>query len=217
MKLKNKPDRSGERVNPNMRTERLLDRLLDAASAFFMEKGYEATSMVEIARSAHASKETFYRHFPTKDELFRAVVLRRANLMAAEFSEVLISNETPARALTAVGELILSRLVTIEGSALHRVVAMERERFPDLSEAYFAAGPKRIRASLAEYMEKEAAKGDLRKLEGQVAARQFFDLVAADVLLGSAISARAAPSKAEMKKLVKEAVDCFLHGYHSSS
>jgi AcrR family transcriptional regulator len=44
--------------------------LLNAVTKFFMEKAFEATIMGQIAKQAHASTETFYRHFPTKETLF---------------------------------------------------------------------------------------------------------------------------------------------------
>ena len=42
------------RTKSEIRTERVTNRLLDAASKFFMERGFEATSMGEIARYARA-------------------------------------------------------------------------------------------------------------------------------------------------------------------
>ncbi|MFI6455154.1 TetR/AcrR family transcriptional regulator [Streptosporangium amethystogenes] len=51
-------------------------RLLEAAFAAFAEHG-ASVSVREIARRAGVSTGTFSRHFPTKEELFRAVVLNR--------------------------------------------------------------------------------------------------------------------------------------------
>jgi AcrR family transcriptional regulator len=80
-----------ERSKTELRTELLLDRLLDAATRVFMEKGFDATSMGAIAKQAHASTETFYRHFPTKEELFERVLLRRTEFLKGELNSVLLS------------------------------------------------------------------------------------------------------------------------------
>ena len=93
----------------------MTNRLLDAASKFFMERGFEATSMGEIASYARASKETFYRHFPGKEDLFIAVVIRGAKMVAAELSAVLLSHERPEKALAAFQELFLDRILSAEG------------------------------------------------------------------------------------------------------
>ena len=49
-------------------------RLLDAALATFLRFGFRKTSMEEVARAAHLSRQGLYLHFPTKEELFRATV-----------------------------------------------------------------------------------------------------------------------------------------------
>src|ERR1700727_3234856 len=110
------------RTKSEIRTERVTNRLLDAASKFFMEQGFEATSMGEIARYARASKETFYRHFPGKEELFRAVVIRGARIVAGELSAVLLTHETPEKALAAFGELFLDRMLSAGCVSFHRLM-----------------------------------------------------------------------------------------------
>ena len=52
--------------------------LLDAALALFVEKGFAATRSEEIAARAGVAKGTLYRYYPSKDELFKAMV--RENL-----------------------------------------------------------------------------------------------------------------------------------------
>jgi len=49
-------------------------RLLDAALATFVRFGFRKTSMEEVARAAHISRQGLYLHFSTKEELFRAAV-----------------------------------------------------------------------------------------------------------------------------------------------
>ena len=204
-----------EQTRAEARTEQLTNRLLEAATKLFMEKGFEATSMVEIARHAHASKETFYRYFPTKEELFREVVYSRAKLFVEEMSAVLVSHDPPAKALTSFGELMLGRILTIEATALHRILSMERERFPELRGVFHEKGPARVHAALSRYLAEQVAKGTLRKMSPAVAARQFFDLVAAEMLTNVNIAGRPNPTKAQLRRRVKEAVDCFLYGYVS--
>ena len=203
------------RTRSEIRTERVTNRLLDAASKFFMERGFEATSMGEIARYARASKETFYRHFPGKEDLFRAVVIRGAKLVAAELSAVLLTHETPEKALAAFGELFLDRILSAGSVSFHRIMMMERERFPELIQSLRAAGRERVRASLIRYLDEQVARGRLRKMDTAVGARQFLDLVAAEMIMAATRCGRPKPSNAQIRQRVKEAVDCFLHGYQA--
>ena len=203
------------RTRSEIRTERVTNRLLDAASKFFMERGFEATSMGEIARYARASKETFYRHFPGKEDLFRAVVIRGAKLVAAELSAVLLTHETPEKALAAFGELFLDSMLSAGSISFHRIMMMERERFPELIQSLRAAGRERVRASLIRYLDEQVARGRLRKMDTAVGARQFLDLVAAEMIMAATRCGRPKPSKAQIRKRVKEAIDCFLRGYQA--
>ena len=203
------------RTKSEIRTERVTNRLLDAASKFFMERGFEATSMGEIARYARASKETFYRHFPGKEDLFRAVVIRGARMVAGELSAVLLTHETPEKALAAFGELFLDRILSTDSISFQRMMMMERERFPGLGQSLRADGRERVRASLARYLEEQVARGRLRKMDPAVGARQFLDLVAAEMIFAATRCGRPKPSKAQIRQRVKEGIDCFLHGYRA--
>jgi TetR/AcrR family transcriptional regulator, mexJK operon transcriptional repressor len=204
------------RTKAEIRTERVTNRLLDAASKFFMERGFEATSMGEIARYARASKETFYRHFPGKEDLFRAVVIRGARMVAGELSAVLLTHETPDKALAAFGELFLDRILAKDSISFQRMMMMERERFPELVQSLRADGRERVRASLARYLDEQVARGRLRKMDTAVGARQFLDLVAAEMIFAATRCGRPKPSKAQIRQRVEEAIECFLRGYQAS-
>ncbi len=53
-----------------------LDSLLDVAVAVFNERGYEATSMEELAGRLGVTKSAIYHHVPRKDELLRLALDR---------------------------------------------------------------------------------------------------------------------------------------------
>ena len=65
--------------------------ILDAALKLFSEKGYSRTSMQEIAREAEFAVGTLYKFFPTKKDLYEALVLENARkihqLMMTAFEE----------------------------------------------------------------------------------------------------------------------------------
>jgi TetR/AcrR family transcriptional repressor of mexJK operon len=213
MRTKNNAMLLEELPKGETRTEQLTQRLLEAATQLFMEKGYDATSMGEISARAHASKETFYRHFPTKDELFRAVVIRQAEMIARDLGSMLLVHDPPEKALTTFGEFMLTRMMTKDTIAFHRLLGMAKERFPELLQLYRTTGPRRVRDAMAKYLADQMAQGKLRKMDPDVAARQFFDLAAAEMIMNASISGVVNPSKAVIEQRVKEAVDCFLHGY----
>ncbi|GAA3227527.1 TetR/AcrR family transcriptional regulator [Nonomuraea helvata] len=80
-------------------------RVLQAAEAVFSAEGM-AVPLDEIARRAGVGAGTVYRHFPTKEALFEAVIHERIEQFAEE-ARALSAAERPGEAFTA----FLTRLV----------------------------------------------------------------------------------------------------------
>lgn len=54
------------------------NRILDNAERLVLEQGFAATSVDEVIAAAKSSKGAFFNHFPTKNDLARALVARYA-------------------------------------------------------------------------------------------------------------------------------------------
>ena len=73
---------------PTRRQRRRLEielRLLDASKRLFIEKGYDETTVAEIAETADVAYGTFFNYFPAKSDLLAAMGEREV----AELSEQL--------------------------------------------------------------------------------------------------------------------------------
>jgi AcrR family transcriptional regulator len=67
------------------------ERLLDAARAAFLEDGVDGTPSPRIARLAGVGTTTLYRHFPSRDELHRALferLSRESRVVASRAAEI---------------------------------------------------------------------------------------------------------------------------------
>jgi TetR/AcrR family transcriptional regulator, mexJK operon transcriptional repressor len=197
---------------PKSRSETKTDLLLETAAKFFLEKGFEGASVGEIARAAHASKETFYSRYATKEELFRAVMLRQTESISDVLSTVLLPHEPPEKALNTVGGLVLKRLTSDQFVAMDRALGMEARRFPELAKIFYESGPARLQALLAKYLDTQVAAGRLCQLDSQVAARRFIALVMAEMIKVK-LGIGPKPTKSERDRYVRSAVDFFLRGY----
>jgi outer membrane protein len=82
-------------------------RILDAAESLFAEQGYGATSLRNIIAAAGVNLAAVHYHFGTKEELFAAVVERRAGPVNRERLEMLAQAEREA----AAGRLSVERVV----------------------------------------------------------------------------------------------------------
>ncbi len=82
------------------------EQLLEVARETFGERGYEATSIEEVAARAEVSKPVVYEHFGGKDGLYAGVVDREMRLLLERFESALSSGGSP-RALLERAALVL--------------------------------------------------------------------------------------------------------------
>ena len=94
------------------------DRVLEAALAAFGTEGSDV-SLDEIARRAGVGAGTVYRHFPTKEALFEAVVFDRIGELVEE-ARALLDDPDPGRAFSSFAERL-----ACEG-ALKRAISSKR-------------------------------------------------------------------------------------------
>ena len=91
---------SNRRTNVERR-EQTVTALVDAARALFLEKGYAETGTPEIVKRAAVTRGALYHHFEDKLDLFRAVVRREADAVAAGIGGRTSTDMTPQEAMTA--------------------------------------------------------------------------------------------------------------------
>jgi AcrR family transcriptional regulator len=135
-----------------LRSQQRHQRILDAATRVFADKGYHATLVDEIALEADTSKGGVYFHFPNKQAIFLAL-LDRLSAMLRERIEVAVQREADpiARAEVALkvvletfaGHRRLARLFMVEALGAGpefnaRLVAL-RAAFADLVRTHLDA------------------------------------------------------------------------------
>lgn len=85
-----------ERMTKGKRTE---NRILDAAELQFAQKGFTATSLRDIADAAGIQQPSLYKHFESKDALYRHV-LQRALQPLSDVMEKALTQQMSLRDLT---------------------------------------------------------------------------------------------------------------------
>ena len=92
------------------RREATADRLVEAAAALFGERGVESTKVSDICAHADVAHQTFFNHFPTKQDLVRELVRRGHDF-------VLAAIETALRESTSTEERIARLFAEIHSAA----------------------------------------------------------------------------------------------------
>ena len=125
--------------------------IMQAATALFLRDGYRSTSMDQIAADAAVSKQTVYKQFADKEQLFREIVLGvtgNSEAIIADLTSVLRDSEINSAAdlrtvLTDLARRYIDGVLRPNVLSLRRLIIAEAERFPDLARTYFEQAPSR--------------------------------------------------------------------------
>jgi AcrR family transcriptional regulator len=134
------------------RKEARPTEIVEAARICFIEKGFGATRIDDVARGAGVSKGTVYLYFESKEALFEAVV--RANVspvIDSVIAAIEADPNTPAPdQLIFCARTMYREMVLTDKRKLMQLVIAEGSRFPWLAEFYYgetiAKGKELIRA-----------------------------------------------------------------------
>ncbi len=95
------------RQRVRMTGEQRRRQLLDIGRELFAQRGFEATSVEEVATRAGVSKPVVYEHFGGKDGLYAGVVDREMRLLLERFESALSSGGSPRRLLEQAALVLL--------------------------------------------------------------------------------------------------------------
>lgn len=79
------------------------DSILDAAEQIFFAKGFEKSSMDEIARTAQLSRALLYVYFKDKAAIMRGLVLRAGEALRDRFADAIGRSERGAEQIGLIG------------------------------------------------------------------------------------------------------------------
>ncbi len=189
----------------------------EAATKLFLEKGYQGTSMDEIAAMAQVSKQSIYTHFANKEALFADLVMANAERVE-EFIGTIGPTLTEAgsldNGLRQLARRYLGFVARPDALRLRRLIIGEASRFPELAREYYDRVPGRVYEALA------AAFGNLQggglpRLDDPMVAAQHFAWLTLGLPLdrGMFHPIGSAMKKVDRDRLADSAVRVFLAAY----
>jgi AcrR family transcriptional regulator len=185
--------------------------ILDAAIAVFLEQGFSNASMAQVAARAHASKETIYNHFGSKEQLFTEMVEAMARRVTADYD--LSDVRDPRASLVAFGRALLDLVLDPDTIALYRVLIAEVPRMPELGPTFDAHGPRLTRERLADYLTRATAAGTLACEDAELSARLLLSMLVGVHLQRALIGVGPGLPPEARKRWVESGVDLFLARY----
>lgn len=157
-------------------SEKRRQAFVDTAREAFFAHGYAGTTMSSIASKVGGSKTTLWTYFPSKEELFEAVV----DDIVRQYGEMLHIDlpvdEDVVAVLRRFANILVPTLMTDPLLSLYQLVVGEARRFPHLAEAFYERGPRRGKARLAVWIGEKMERGELRRGDPLRAVQHFTGL-----------------------------------------
>ncbi|QQQ48913.1 TetR/AcrR family transcriptional regulator [Pseudomonas syringae] len=199
-----------------VRTEARREAIIDAAASVFLEMGYERASMNEVTKRMGGSKATIYSYFPSKEELFIAVVDKLATVHLSDaVSELAIQDDKPIDLRTLFmrfGERMLMVLINDDKAlAVYRMVVAESGN-SDIGMMFYESGPSQCLQTVTSMMALAMRRGQLRDTDPHIAALQLTALLTAETEIRLYQQAPMPLSIEEIRAMVERAVDTFMLG-----
>ena len=188
-------------------------RILEAAFATFMKKGFAAASTAEIATRAHVSKRELYALVGNKQEMLVACISERARrLQASTDLPVPADRETLARALESFGAQLLREISDPTVIAVFRLAIAEAVRAPEVARALDSIGGETSRAASREIMTRAQRAGILSGDPLEM-AEHFAGLLWGNLMVGLLLRVVDRPSPREFARRARNATAAFLRLY----
>jgi AcrR family transcriptional regulator len=146
--------------------------LLAAALDLFVERGYAATRLDEVAARAGVSKGTLYLYFENKEELFKAVVRENMVPPLADAEELINSFEGRSSDLLRLCiDGWWQRIGATKLSGISKLMMAESGNFPDVARFYHEEVVSRGGALLSRIIERGVALDEFRPVDTAMATR----------------------------------------------
>lgn len=145
------------------RKEARPQELLDSALELFVEKGFAATRSEEVAARAGVSKGTLYLYFPSKEDLFKAVVRSNLSNVIAEGDQAVAEHQGPAADLLRyLMRTWWDRVAQAPPGGISKVIFAEARNFPELAAFYVDEVIAPAHALIGRVLQRGIASGEFR-------------------------------------------------------
>lgn len=204
---------STDAVRHRRRKQARPQELLDAALALFVEKGFAATRIEEVAQRAGVSKGTLYLYYPGKEELLKAVFRAHLSERIAEGAVRAQGHGGSARALLE-GPLVdwWVQLYDSPASGVFKLAVMEARNFPEIAQMYAAEIEQPATALLGGIIQRGMAQGEFRALDIENTVHSLVLPLVMACLHRHSVGACAAPQGLDGHAFIRHHIHLVLHG-----
>ena len=196
------------------RKEARPGELLNAALDLFVEKGFSATRVEEVAARAGVSKGTLFLYFQSKEDLFKAVVRENIANKFPTWQEEFITFEGSSSDMLRYALVSWwERIGNTRASGITKLVMSEAQNFPEIAEFYQEEVIKPGNAMIRRILERGVQRGEFRELDLEQAVHIIVAPMIFLMMWKHSMGACAASAKiVDPEQFIHMQVDVLLHG-----
>jgi AcrR family transcriptional regulator len=190
--------------------------ILDAALDLFVEKGFAATRLEDVAQRAGVSKGTVYLYFDGKEDLFKAVI-RSGMVRAIEEAERRVA-AYPGSAADLLRELYTAWWQNIGGTKLAgipKLMISEAQNFPELARFYYEEVIQRGSQLFARTIERGIERREFRPVNIDYAVRALVAPLIMRAILEHSFLPCAGPEDFDVPAYFEHTLRLVLDGLHT--
>ncbi len=139
--------------------------ILDAALACFKERGFAATRLEDVATKAGVTKGTIYLYYPSKEELFKAVV---RGVLVPNIERLEAALDAPGSAVALLKQLFtmwIQHILPSPVSIIPKLVIAEASNFPELARFYLETAVHRGLRLITAVLRRGIASDEFRPVD----------------------------------------------------
>ena len=198
---------------PILRRGGSREAIVAAAERLFLERGFGAVSMDELAEVAGVARRTLYNQFASKEEIFREMLLKVSTQLEHAFPPGIETQGDVEDVLRQIAQMILKLHKQPDYLGFLRMVVADARQFPWIAEE-FAAVMDPLTERLIRYLAHLGAIGVLHRGNLTLAAHQFMGMLNELSLWPWMMGRKGLPIPTD--EVVEETISIFLQHYRRS-
>lgn len=165
-----------EHVEPEARgKEATRQRIVEAAIEVFAEKGYHDAGVDDIVRRSETSKGAFYFHFPSKEDIFRALVDALAGRITLSVQNAIGGEERGIDKVDAALSAVFSTLARHQ--KLAKILLVSAVGLGRTTDERFVAQRRRFAGLIRVHLDQAVADGSIPAQDTELAAYAWLGAV----------------------------------------
>jgi len=166
-------------ASPRMRAEDRRQQIVEVASELFSQRGFNGVTTKEIADRAGVSQAIIFRHFPSKEAIYSAILDNKLKQAAERIRGRLQDAAGRKDDRAFFGSLAFDLLdLYSKDPSLLRLLLFSALEGHDLSRMFYKTMSRQVRDHVRAYIKQRIADGAFRQLDPVASSRVFLGMVA---------------------------------------